>query len=45
MKKVYVSETVSANSRGRLLRRRKDREREYMCERGATTGGGLEQAR
>ncbi len=52
VKKVYVSETVGPNGetegpnrRGRPLGRWKDREKGYMSERGATRGGGLEQAR
>ncbi len=41
-KKVYVSETVCSNCRGRW----KDRVKKYMCERGASRGGErLEQAR
>ncbi len=31
--------------KGRLLGKWKDRVKEYMCERGATRGGGLDQAR
>ncbi len=38
---VYVSESVSPNSRGRW----RDRVKEYMCERGATRRRGLHQAR
>ncbi len=45
VKKVYVSESVGPNSRGRPLGRWRDRVKEYMCERGATSGGGLDQAR
>ena len=45
MKKVYVSENVGPNSRGRLPERWRDRVKEYMCERDATRGGGLDQAR
>ncbi len=43
--KVYMSESVSPNSRGRPPVRWRDRVKEYMCERGATRGGRLEQAR
>ncbi len=45
MKKVYVSETVDPNSRGRQLGRWKDRIKEYMCNRGSTRKRGFEQAR
>ncbi len=45
VRKVYVSESVGPNSRGRSLGRRKDRVKEYMCERGATRRRGFEQAR
>ncbi len=38
--KVYVSETVGPNSRGRLVGRWKDRVKEYMCERGTTKREG-----
>ncbi len=41
MKKVYVSENGGSNSRGWPLGRWKDRVKEYMCERGATSWGGL----
>ncbi len=34
MRGVYVSETGGPNSRGRPLGRRKDRIKEYMCEKG-----------
>ncbi len=44
-KKVYVSESVGPNSRGRPLVRWRDRVKEYMCERGAARGGGLDQGR
>ncbi len=33
VKKVYVSEVVGPNSRGRSLGRWKDMVKEYMCER------------
>ncbi len=39
VKKVYTSESVGPNSRGRPPGRWKDRVKEYMCERGATRGG------
>ncbi len=49
MKKVYMSESVGPNSRGRPLVRWRDKVKEYMCEymceRGATRGGGLDQAK
>ncbi len=44
MKKVYVSETEGSVRRGRPLGRWKNRVKEYMSERGATRGEGLEQA-
>ncbi len=44
VKKVYVSERVGPNSRGRPPGRRRDRVKEYMCERGATRREGLGQA-
>ncbi len=40
MKKVYMSESVGPNSRGRSLGRWRNRVKEYMCERSATRGGG-----
>ncbi len=45
VRKVYVSEVLVPSSRGRLLGRRKDRVKEYMCERGITRREGFEQAR
>ncbi len=42
VKKVYVSETGGPSRRGRPLGRWKDRVKEYMSEKGATRGGGLE---
>ncbi len=42
VKKVCVSETEGPSRRGRPLGRWKDRVKEYMSERGATTGGGIE---
>ncbi len=45
VKKMYMSESVGPNSRGRPPVRWRDRVKEYMCERGATRGGGLDQAR
>ncbi len=45
VKKVYMNESVGPNSRGKLLGRWRDRLKEYMCERGATRGAGLDQAR
>ncbi len=45
VKNLYVSESMGSNSRGRPLGRWRDRVKEYMCERGATRGGGLDQAR
>ncbi len=41
LKKVYVS----PNSRGRPLGRWRDKVKQYMCERSATRGGGLDQVR
>ncbi len=43
MKKVYVSEIKGPSRKGRPLGRWKDTVRQYMSERGATRGGGLEQ--
>ncbi len=40
VKKVYMSESVGPNSRGRSLWRWRDRVKEYMCETGATRGEG-----
>ncbi len=40
VKKVCMSESVGPNSRGRPLGRWRDREIEYLCERGATRGRG-----
>ncbi len=45
VKKMYMSESVSPNSRGRPPRRWRDRVKEYLCERGTTRRGGLDQAR
>ncbi len=45
VKKVYVSESVGPNSRGRPPGRWRGRVKEYMCERGASRRGGLDQAR
>ncbi len=45
VKKVYVSEIDGPGRRRRPLGIWKDRVKEYMSERGATRGGGLEQAR
>ena len=36
---------MGPSSRGRLPGRWRDRVKEYMCERGAARGGGLDQAR
>ncbi len=44
VKKVYVSQSVGTNSRGRPSGRERGRVKEYMCERGATRGRGLDQA-
>ncbi len=41
---MIVSKSVGLNSRGRLPGRWRDRVKEYMCERGATRRGGLDQA-
>ncbi len=45
VKKVYMSESVGPNSRGRPTRRWRDRVKEYLCERCATKRGGLDQAK
>ncbi len=45
VKKVYMSESVSPNSRGRPPGRWKDRANKYISERGATRRGKLDQAR
>ncbi len=45
VKKVYMSESVGPNSRGRPTVRWRNRVKEYMCERGATRRGGLDQAK
>ncbi len=39
MKKVYVSESVGPNSRGRPLRRQRERVKEYICVRGVLLEG------
>ncbi len=44
VKKVYMSESVCPSSRGRLPGRWRDRVKEYICERGATIRGRLDQA-
>ncbi len=43
VKKVYMSESVGPNSRGRPPGRWRDRVKEYLCERGATRGGRIRQ--
>ncbi len=45
MKKVYMSESEGPNCRGRPPTRWRDRVSEYICEKGATRGGGLNQGR
>ncbi len=45
VKKVYVSGGVGPSSRGKPPGRWRDKVKEYMCERGATKWGGLDQAR
>ncbi len=45
VKNSYMSESVSLNSRERSPGRWRGRVKEYMCERGATRKGGLDQAR
>ncbi len=45
VKKVYVRESVGSSSRRRQPGRWRDRVKEYMCERGATRGGRLDQGR
>ncbi len=44
IKNAYVNEIGGPNSKGRPLGRWRERVKEYMCERGATRGGGLDQA-
>ncbi len=44
VKKVYMSESKSSNSRGRAPGRWRGRVKEYMCERGTIRGVGLDQA-
>ncbi len=43
--KKVMSESVGPNSRGRPPGKWKDRVTDYMCERGAARGGGLDQAK
>ncbi len=45
VKKVYMSEIAGPNRRGRPPVRWSDRVKEYICERGATREGGLDQGR
>ncbi len=45
VRKVYMSESVGPSSRGKPPGRWWDRVKGYMCERGATRGGKLDQAR
>ncbi len=45
VRKVDMSESVGLSSRGRPHRRWRDRVKEYMCERGTTRRGGMDQAR
>ncbi len=45
VKKVHMGESAGPSSRGRPPGRWRDRVEEYMCESGATRGGGLDQAR
>ncbi len=45
VKKVYMSETVGPSSRGRPPGRWRERVKEYMCERGTSREGVLDQAR
>ncbi len=45
VKEVYVSEIEDPSRRGRPLRKCKDKVKEDMSERGATRGGGLQQAK
>ncbi len=42
---MYTSESVGTSSRGRPLGKWRDGVKEYMSERGATRGGGLDQAK
>ncbi len=43
VKKVYMGESVGNNNRRRSPGRWRDRVKEYLCERGATRRGGLDQ--
>ncbi len=45
VKNMYTIENVATNSGGRLLGRWRDRVKGYICERCATRGGGVDQAR
>ncbi len=45
VKKVYMSESMGPNNRGRSSGRWRDRVKEYMCGTGATRRGGLDQAK
>ncbi len=45
VKKVYVSEIKGPSRKGRPLGRWEDRVREYVSEKGATRGKGIEQTR
>ncbi len=40
-----MSEVKGPGRRGRPLKRLKDRVKAYICERGASRGGGIEQAK
>ncbi len=45
VRKVCMSENVGPNSRRRPSGRWRDRVKEYMCDRGATRGGRLDQVK
>ncbi len=42
---LYVSEVKGPGRSGRPLKRLKDRVKAYICEKGASRGGGVEQAK
>ncbi len=45
VKKVYVSKSVSPDSRVKPPERWRDKVKEFLCERATTRGRGLDQAR
>ncbi len=42
---LYVSEVKGPGRKGRPLKRLRDRVKAYICERDASRGGGIEQAK